>query len=65
MVSLKERVFNYDTNQILLEDDERPISVTEKRARRLIASRQLKEGPISLGNEFNKKLVEKGGSGPV
>ena len=37
------------------------MSVTEKRARRLMAARQLKEGPTSLVNEFNKKILEKGG----
>jgi hypothetical protein len=64
-VSLKERVFNYDSNQVLLENDEITFTETEKRTRRLIASRQLKEGPTSLTNEFNKKILEKGGSGPI
>jgi hypothetical protein len=41
------------------------MSITEKRTRRLMASRQLKEGPTSLANEFNKKLLEKGGIGTV
>ena len=30
-----------------------------------MASRQLKEGPTSLTNEFNKKLLEKGGGSAV
>ncbi len=37
------------------------MTATQKSARRLIASRQLKDGPTSLANEFNKKLLEKGG----
>lgn len=30
-----------------------------------MASRQLKEGPTSLANEFNKKILEKGSTGQV
>lgn len=67
--SAKDHVFSYGHHQANLHDlqaekgSDRGNSSMMNNARRLIGNRQrhMKE-PVSLNNEFNKKMLEKGGA---